>query len=224
MINPMKISACVIKIIPASILWIAILFFSSLLAHNAVLYFTHGGDYGILPEKIEARKDWLWIVCFYIHLPAGILCLMLPWLAFLRRVTPKINGIHRGVGRLFITVTLWIVCPTGIYLAIYAKGGLITQTGFVLQGLLLAYYTRVAYLFAIRGMIGKHVENMIRAYSVAVVVLTFRIFHILFFVLNLPYSTNYALSQWLGLAFNLLMAEMIIAFSRRNVSLKIQSI
>ena len=61
------------------ILWIPIVFFSLLLAHNAMLYFTHGGEYGILPEKLIARKDPLWNMAFYIHLPAGIICLLSPF-------------------------------------------------------------------------------------------------------------------------------------------------
>lgn len=37
------------------LLWAPILFLSVLLAHNAILCFTHGEEYGILPEKTLAR-------------------------------------------------------------------------------------------------------------------------------------------------------------------------
>jgi len=48
---------------------------------------------------------------------------------------------------------------------------------------------------------------------VATVVLSFRILHILFFLLKVPYQDNYAISQWLGLSSNLLIAELIIVLA-----------
>src|SRR5688572_6130146 len=80
----MKVASFV-SILLAIIFWVPVLFFSILLAHNAILYFTHGGDYGILPEKAFARQDPLWNVSFYTHLPAGIFCLIAPVFSFARR-------------------------------------------------------------------------------------------------------------------------------------------
>jgi hypothetical protein len=45
--------------------WIPTIFFSLLLTHNAVLYFTHGGEYGILPEKVVAMRDIIWNASFW---------------------------------------------------------------------------------------------------------------------------------------------------------------
>jgi hypothetical protein len=196
----------------AFMLWSCILFFSALLAHNAILYFTHGGEYGILPEKALARKDLLWNISFYTHLPAGILCLFAPIFLFGRRLLKKGIGLHRKVGKLYVWVTLVLVCPTGMYLALYAKGGLITQCGFMLQGVLLALFTYKGYQAIMHGNKTEHVQYMIRSYAVATVVLSFRIFHILFFLWNVPYQDNYAISQWLGLSGNALLAEAIIIF------------
>jgi hypothetical protein len=192
------------------LLWTIIISLSLLLSHNAMLYFTHGGDYGILPEKLAARKDWLWNVCFYVHLPAGIICLVVPWLAFARRLSNRFRSVHRIAGKVYVAVTALLVTPTGMYLALYAKGGTITKVGFLLQGILLFWYTVQAFQSATRGDVFNHINNMIRSYSVAAVVLTFRVLHLSFFFLGLPYQDNYAISQWLGLTFNLLMAEIII--------------
>jgi uncharacterized membrane protein len=209
------------KILPrslAAILWIPIIFFSMLLSHNAILYFTHGGEYGILPEKLIARQDVLWNGCFYIHLPAGILCLFAPIFLFARRFFKKGLVLHRSIGKLYVWTTLLVVCPTGMYLALYAKGGLVTQAGFMLQGVLLGLFTYQGYQAILKGDKTSHVQYMIRSYAVATVVLTFRILHILFFLWNVPYQDNYAISQWLGLAGNILLAEVIILFM--NIKLK----
>lgn len=199
-----------VQVVPRVIFWTTIASLSLLLSHNAILYFTHGGEYGILPEKLAARSDWMWNACFYAHLPAGVLCLLTPWLSFARSTCSVLRRLHAVSGKIYIVITLIIVCPTGMYLGIYAKGGTITQVGFLLQGILLAWYTYRGFILIRQGDIENHINAMIRSYSVAAVVLTFRVLHLVFFVLHLPYQDNYAISQWLGLVFNLLVAELII--------------
>jgi hypothetical protein len=196
----------------AAILWGSIIFFSVLLSHNAMLYFTHGGEYGIIPEKWVARQDLIWNISFYIHLPTGILCLLAPVFLFARQYFNKGLTLHKLVGKIYVWVTLVLVCPTGIYLALYAKGGMVTQAGFMLQGILLALFTYRGYRAMLKGNKTTHAQWMIRSYAVATVVLTFRIFHILFFLWDVPYQDNYAISQWLGMAANALLAELIIVF------------
>jgi hypothetical protein len=197
-------------------LWLPIIFFSVLLTHNAMLYFTHGGEYGILPEKAIARNDVIWNICFYTHLPAGAICLLAPFLLFARVFVKRGLQMHQVAGKLYVWITLVLVCPTGLYLALYAKGGFVTQVGFMIQGILLATFTWLGYKAIRKGGKLRHLHFMIRSYAVATVVLSFRIFHILFFILQVPYHDNYAISQWLGLAANLLIAEVCIAITAYN--------
>ena len=189
-----------------------VVFLSLLLAHNAILYFTHGGEYGILPEKWVARQDLLWNIAFYVHLPSGIVCLLSPLVLFLQRVQYTGIRIHQWVGRMYVWVTLVLVCPTGMYLALYAKGGLVTQVGFAIQGVLLFLFTYCGYECIRKGNREEHFQYMIRSYAVASVVLTFRVLHILFFLTHVPYHVNYAISQWLGLAGNVLVAECVVYY------------
>ncbi|MBL0739815.1 DUF2306 domain-containing protein [Chryseolinea lacunae] len=206
----------ILSLLPVTLLWVPLIFFSLLLSHNAMLYFTHGGEYGILPEKRVAQQDIVWLTAFYVHLPAGVFCLLSPFFLFTRRFFKGALPLHKTIGKLYVWITLFIVCPTGMYLALYAKGGFITQVGFMLQGVLLAVFTYRGQQ-AIRG--GDKVEHfhaMIRSYAVATVVLTFRIYHIVFFLLNVPYQDNYAISQWLGLFGNMLLAELIILFTLQS--------
>jgi hypothetical protein len=207
----------IISILLAAIFWVPVIFFSLLLAHNAMLYFTHGGEYGLLAEKAVAKRDVLWTICFYIHLPTGTICLLTPIFLFTRRFVKRGLWLHQYVGKVFVWVTLIVVCPTGMYLALYAKGGLITQVGFLVQGILLALFTYRGQQAILAGNKIVHVQHIIRAYAVATVVLTFRIYHVLFFLYNVPYQDNYAISQWLGLSGNLLAAEMIIAVMNNKI-------
>ena len=80
----------------------------------------------------------------------------------------------------------------------------------MLQGILLGLFTWQGYKEMIKKDVLAHVQFMVRSYAVAAVVLTFRIFHILFFIWKVPYQDNYAISQWLGLSINMLLAEIVI--------------
>ena len=214
----------IVSLLSASILWMPLIFFSLLLSHNALLYFTHGGEYGILPEKREAQQDLFWQIAFYVHLPAGVICLLSPIFLFARRFFKQSLSFHKVVGKIYVWITLLAVCPTGMYLALYAKGGLITQIGFMLQGILLAVFTYFGYNAIGQGDKTRHFQYMIRSYAIASVVLSFRILHIFFFLWNVPYQDNYAISQWLGLFVNFLVAEIIIVFidikSKKSLQLK----
>jgi hypothetical protein len=206
----------IVVAIATALAWIPVVFFSLLLSHNAMLYFTHGGEYGILPEKTLAQQDIFWNIAFYIHLPTGTICLLAPIFLFMQRHFKKALPAHQLVGKVYVWITLIFVCPTGMYLALYAKGGVITQAGFLLQGILLALYTWKGYQKIITRDKMMHVQYMVRSYAVVAVVLSFRILHIIFFLLKVPYQDNYAISQWLGLTGNLLLAEFIIAYVRQN--------
>jgi hypothetical protein len=221
------ITTKVISQLAAFALWIPLIFFSLLLTHNAMLYFTHGGEYGILPEKLIARLDPLWNLAFYIHLPTGVLCLLTPVFLLSKAYFKNLHQLHQLIGKIYVWVTLLVVCPTGMYLALYAKGGIITQVGFMIQGILLGVFTYKGYRATLNGNKSEHVANMIRSYAVGTVVLTFRILHILFFLLKVPYVDNYAMSQWLGLSVNLLFAELLLAFRnthKKTITIKSQQL
>jgi uncharacterized membrane protein len=213
----------VMSLVTVLLFWVPMMLLSLLLIHNAMLYFTHGGEYGILPEKVVARQDLVWRVCFYLHLPFGSICLFIPSVLLMRNMIPLKVALHRAIGKLYVYSTLAIVCPTGIYLALYAKGGLVTQVGFVLQGILLYYFTWRGLQAILKGQIQEHRRMMVRSYAVAAVVISFRVLHIVFFLINVRYQDNYALSQWLGLTGNILLAEILLisrnSFTKTSISL-----
>jgi hypothetical protein len=210
------------KILPVlyrSLFWIPTIFFSLLLSHNAFL----GGEYGILPEKIAARQDVAWNIAFYIHLPFGVLCLLTPVVLLAFRHWRYPVRFHKALGLAYCWTTWVIVCPSGMYLALYAKGGLITQMGFLLQGILLGYFTYRGFKSIQAHDKTNHFRFMVRSYAVALVVVSFRIYHIIFFMLEIPYQDNYAISQWLGLSGNALIAELVLLKISINTSTTLNS-
>ncbi len=192
--------------------WIPVFVLTGLLSFNALHYYTFSPNYGILPEKVEARQDVVWLISFYMHMGTGVICLFAPLIIFCRKWLNIPMEWHRKLGKTYVLVTLLLVCPTGFYLSIYAKGGLVSQLGFVVQGVLLFIYTYKAFQFAIRQNFQSHATFMIRSYAIGTAALTFRLYHILFYYMDLPYEINYGASQWVSIVGNLFLAELIIAY------------
>lgn len=192
-------------------IWLPILFLSSLLIHNGLLYYKFDMSYGILPEKQIALKDDLWVVCFYIHVITGICCLLIPMVNLIGRHFKLSTRWHQIIGLFYVWNNLIFVAPTGMYIASYSKGGWWAEVGFIFQGALLMFFSYFGLKYSTIS-ISKHVKFMIRSYAIALSVLTFRVLHIIFIVMKLPYNDNYALSQWLSITLNLFMAELIITY------------
>lgn len=202
-------------------IWIPIVFFSSLLIHNSLLYYSFDQEYGILPEKSEALKDPIWIVSFYVHVITGVICLSIPIFSFLGRRVGLSLSFHKKIGLLYVWISILIIAPTGMYLALYANGGFLAQSGFLAQGILLSLFTYKGYKAIQEKNTSDHIQWMIRSYAIVTAVLSFRIFHIIFFFTSIPYEDIYGLSQWLSILVNLLLAEFIIAItinSKKTIS------
>ncbi|MFT6717539.1 MAG: hypothetical protein ACJA0Q_002196 [Saprospiraceae bacterium] len=201
-----------------TLFWFPILVLTCLLSFNALHYYTFSFDYGILPEKLVAREDKLWLVCFYFHMLSGVVCLFAPLLLFCRKQFRIPASAHRKIGKVYIITTLLIVVPTGFYMSVYAKGGLTSQLGFVAQGILLFIFTWSAFKLVLKKEYQKHAKMMVRGYAVVAAALTFRLYHMWFYYLDIPYEINYAASQWISIIGNLFIAESIITIKHYNQS------
>ena len=202
-------------------IWTPIIFFSTLLIHNSLLYYSFDQEYGILPEKTTALKDPVWVISFYIHVISGVICLSIPVVSFLGKRIGLSTNLHKKIGLVYVWISILIVSPTGMYLALYAKGGILAQAGFLVQGILLSIFTYKGYKVIQEKNTALHIQWMIRSYAIVTAVLSFRIFHILFFFISIPYEDIYGLSQWLSITVNALAAEIIITLiinSKKSIS------
>ncbi len=198
--------------------WATIMFFALLLVHNALLYFSFDPSYGILPEKdLNLIKGGWYLPLFYIHVFFGIICLITPVLLFWGRQIKLSHSKHRLIGNFYVWSNILVLCPTGVYLALFAKGGTLAQVGFIVQGILVALFSFYGYKSTIKSKM-EHIQWMIRSYALATAVLTFRIFHILFMIWQLPYQDNYWLSQWLSMLGNGLLGELACWFIARQIA------
>jgi hypothetical protein len=100
--------------------------------------------------------------------------------------------------------------PTGLYLAFFAKGSFWERVLFMFMAVTWFITTLYGFTTIHKRNVIAHKVWMIRSYAMAMTAVTFRIYHILFFLLDWGHLENYELSLWISVIGNMLIAEWII--------------
>ncbi|MEK7951036.1 DUF2306 domain-containing protein [Luteolibacter soli] len=192
--------------------WVALLAGALLITQNSLSDFGPGGEGIFVEQKGEIGRQPLWIVCLYVHVVAGIVCLLSVLPQFSRKLLRRIPALHRWCGRIYAASVLFVLSPTGIYLAFFAKGGLAGKLGFLLLGAVTFHTT----LRGVTSMIGgtrdliAHREWMTRSFAYAASAITFRVYHLAFLLAGMAEEKNYAISLWLSILGNAAVAELVL--------------
>jgi hypothetical protein len=159
-----------------------------------------------------AQQAW-WRAALYFHVIGASVCLMagapLMFAGFARR-TPQW---HRRLGYVYVNAVLWMAAPSGLALAIFAKGGLAGTLGFALAGSLWWWSTWSGYREIRAGDLPAHIQSMVRSYAWALSAPAFRAIQAGFYFVGLADEPNYVVSLWLSIAASVWLAE---TFARRR--------
>jgi len=127
-----------------------------------------------------------------------------------RYILKKSKAIHRWSGRLYVFVVLFLGAPTGLYLSFFAKGSIWERLLFMFMATTW-FITTLYGLSTIRKKnVLAHTIWMMRSYSMAMTAVTFRIYHIVFYLMDWDHLENYELSLWISVFGNMLFAEWLI--------------
>jgi len=99
-------------------------------------YVELGATHPFFLEKLPLAHPKWWLVGLYVHVPSALLSLPACLLLLIKRVRARHPAFHRRLGRLTAALVLFAVVPSGLYLAFFAQGGLVTTLGFWLTGLI----------------------------------------------------------------------------------------
>lgn len=97
-------------------------------------YLDLGEAHPFFLEKLPLARPKLWLAALYVHVPSALLALPACLILLLARVRRRWPRLHRWLGRATGALVLGAVVPSGMYLALFAQGGLITTLGFWLTG------------------------------------------------------------------------------------------
>lgn len=200
----------IFRILVQVLFWMPVIFFSFLLIYNTLPYFSFNKDFDFILERSFLFKNSFYNTCFYIHIAAGAICIGTALIQFSRYILKKSKAIHRVSGKIYVAVVLFLAAPTGLYMSFFAKG---------------SYWERLLFMFmagwwfvtTLYGLSTIHKRNivahkawMIRSYAMAMTAVTFRVYHIIFYLLDWGHLENYELSLWISVIGNMLFAEWII--------------
>jgi hypothetical protein len=196
--------------------WVPVAAFSLLLIYNTLPYFSFSKEFSFIEERSLLFKSNIYNTSFYIHIAAGALCILAALIQFSRYILRKSKPIHRFSGKIYVFVVLFLAAPTGLYLSFFAKGSFWERALFMFM----ASWWFVTTLYGLTTIHKKNILAhkiwMMRSYSMAMTAVTFRLYHIVFYLLNWDHLENYELSLWISVIGNMLFAEWIIYRKSRN--------
>ncbi len=190
--------------------WVPVTVFSLLIIYNTVPYFSFSKDFDFIEERAILFKSNFYNTSFYIHIAAGAVCIGTALIQFSRYILKRSKAIHRVSGKIYVSVVLFLAAPTGLYMSFFAKGSFWERSLFMFM----AGWWFVTTLYGLstihkRNVIA-HKVWMIRSYAMAMTAVTFRVYHILFYLLGWDHLENYELSLWISVIGNMLFAEWVI--------------
>ena len=198
------------KVLFQMLFWVPVIGFSLLLIYNTLPYFSFSKDFDFIQERSFLFKSNFYNTCFYIHIAAGALCIGTALIQFSRYILKKSKAIHRFSGKIYVFVVLFLGAPTGLYMSFFAKGSFWERALFM-------FMAGWWFITTLNGLTTIHKRNivahkvwMIRSYAMAMTAVTFRVYHILFYVIGWGHLENYELSLWISVVGNMLFAEWVI--------------
>ncbi|MEZ5035811.1 MAG: DUF2306 domain-containing protein [Chitinophagaceae bacterium] len=190
--------------------WIPIVAFSLLLIYNTLPYLSFSKDFSFIEERSFLFQSNFYNACFYIHISAGALCIGSALVQFSRYILKKSKAVHRFFGKIYVFVVLFLAAPTGLYMSFFAKGSFWERALFMFMAIWW-------FITTLNGLTTIHKRNviahkvwMIRSYAMAMTAVTFRVYHIAFFMFGWNHLENYELSLWISVIGNMLFAEWVI--------------
>ena len=199
--------------------WAPVITFSLLLVKNTLPYFDFSPQFSFIRERILLYSDPIWKTSFYIHIGAGILCILTAIIQFSSYILRKRSQIHVVSGKIYVFVVLLIGAPSGLYMSFFAKGEMTERGLFIFMAVAWFVTTYKGFNAAVTKKFIAHRGWMIRSYALALTAVTFRVYHILFYLGGADHVYNYEISLWLSVVGNLLIAELII-YSKAKSYLK----
>lgn len=198
------------KVFLAMLFWVPVFVFSLLLVINTVPYFSFDENFSFIEERSFLFQSSLYSASFYIHIFAGAVCILTALVQFSRYILKRVRAVHRWSGRLYVFVVLFLAAPTGLYMSFFAKGSIAERSLFLFMALVWFVTTLFGLTTILKKNVVAHKIWMIRSYSMAMTAVTFRIYHLVFYMLDWGHLENYELSLWISVLGNMLIAEYVI--------------
>jgi hypothetical protein len=192
--------------------WILFVFFAVGVGLYPLFYLlfdmSSGGLLATKPGSLLANAAWK--IAFYTHISLGGLALLTGWSQFMPRFRTRHLDLHRTLGKIYVASVV-VSGLAGLYIALYATGGLVSSLGFVTLAVLWVGTTLKAYDLIRKRAPIQHKHWMIRSYALCFAAVTLRLWLPLFLgIFQMQFIEAYRIIAWLCWVPNILVAEALI--------------
>lgn len=143
----------------------------------------------------------------YAHIFSSAIALALGPFQFSTHLRQKYLNLHRWFGRLYLIIGVLIGGLSGLYMSLFAFGGVIAKSGFGVLAILWLYTGLRAYLEARRRDIIEHKKWMVRNFSLTLAAVTLRLYLPASMVAGIDFTLAYPIIAWFCWVPNLIFAE-----------------
>jgi uncharacterized membrane protein len=144
-----------------------------------------------------------------LHVVGGMVALTLGSFLLVNGWRSRWPTVHRWLGRVYLLGIL-LGGATGLYMATFAYGGAISQSGFAMIGLLWLTTGLMAFVRIRQGNVAEHRRWMIRNFAITLAAVMLRVHSPLLMVLGVDFEMAYRIVAWSSWVPNLLVAEWIV--------------
>ena len=181
-----------------------------------VQYLFIGADKaGFMVMKKDEVLPSIWYTALYLHVIGSSISLAIGPFLFIEKIRIKKISLHRQLGKFYL-LGIIIGGFSGLYMAFYATGGIVSKTGFGMLSLVWLLTGTMAYISILNKHIELHRNWIIRNYALSLAAVSLRIwmpvFLILFGIEN--FHISYIVISWISWVPNLVVAEIIISRSK----------
>lgn len=186
--------------------WVVFVVLAITVGLYPLIYFFEDRKFGLLASKSdELLTNTFWNIGFYGHILLGGLALFIGWAQFSEKLRKGNLKMHRNVGKVYmISVLISGLC--GIYIALYATGGLIASLGFISLGIVWLFTTMRAYIAVRNKDLTLHKGYMIYSYAACFAAVTLRIWLPLLNIVFDDFVLAYRIVAWLCWVPNMVFA------------------
>ncbi len=151
-----------------------------------------------------------------VHIVGAMLAILIGPFQFLPGIRKgRWLKVHRWLGRTYL-LSILFGGLSGLYMAQFAYGGLITESGFTALAVLWLYSAFMAYKHIRNKELEQHREWMTRNYALTFAGVMLRVWSPLSDAVGIDFLVAYRVIGWLCWVPNLLVAEWIIRGNRRS--------
>lgn len=168
------------------------------ITYSSAVYFDADEYAPFVLEKLELGlpNEERYLHALELHVIAAAFALPACLVLLSRTVMRRVPRFHRWLGRLTGTVTVFALVPSGFYLSLFAKGGLLGTVGFMLSGAIVVVAMVLGVRAARAGRYADHRRFVLHVVAQMAVAVVSRAMLFAADAAALDHDTAYLVSLW----------------------------